>query len=88
MNKIIFIDTKQQTRVRRSLGGATRVLRHAPGASRLARPMLTCVWRVDPDTGGLAACWSLEAVDDPTHWPHKLHFSKSAARIVLATRAA
>jgi hypothetical protein len=88
MNKIIFIDTNRKLRAKSTPRGRLRVFHHAPGTFRPAHSALTCIWRIDPRTGRLAASWSFEAVDDLTHCTHKSHFTSCAAGIAPAARAA
>jgi hypothetical protein len=60
---------------------------------RPARPLpalsaLTCHWHIDPDTGRLAASWSLETVEDLTHCCRKSRFTGRAADTAPVARAA
>jgi hypothetical protein len=88
MNKIIFIDTKRNLRAKSAFTGGLRAFHRAPGATRPAHSALTCLWRVDPATGRLAASWSFEAAEDLTHCCRKSHFTGHAADIAPAARAA
>jgi hypothetical protein len=88
MNKIVFIDTNRKPRARPMPESGPRAFRHARGAVRPARPALTCIWRFDPTAGRLVACWSPEADNDLTHWPRKSPFTKRAAGVAPASRAA
>ncbi|MGA2792741.1 MAG: hypothetical protein ABSE69_04290 [Roseiarcus sp.] len=88
MNKITFIDTNRKLRARPMHEGGLRLFHRAPGAFRPARSGLACVWRVDPASGRLVACWSLEAEEDLTHWPRKSHLTKRWAGVAVAACAA
>ena len=88
MNKIIFIDTKRNLRANSALTGGLRALHRAHGAIHPARSSLTCLWRVDPDTGRLAASWSFETAEDLTPCSRKSHFTGHAADIAPAALAA
>jgi hypothetical protein len=88
MNKIIFIDTKRNYRARPALTGGLRAFHRAPGATLPAHSALICHWRVDPNTGRLAASWSLGTVEDLTHCCRKSRFTGCAADTAPVARAA
>jgi hypothetical protein len=80
--------TKRNYRAKSALTGGLRAFHRPPGASLPAHSALTCRWHVDPDTGRLAASWSLETVEDFTHCCRKSRFTGRAADTAPVARAA